>query len=176
MQNFASPASKFCHLIAGQKLVKTHFAASGATSNRFMAPMRVHCWRSKLPMNPVAQPSRLRVRAASRRSESARGGTPCKLAGEDACATPIARGRSSMREFFRAVRADVNVAEQAMPGRRRQSNRIVHLCGWCRPQRSRCLTNAERVFLLTWCSMPSASRWATASGTPSDLRTSTTIS
>jgi hypothetical protein len=28
MQNFASPASKFCHLIAGQKLVKTHFAAS----------------------------------------------------------------------------------------------------------------------------------------------------
>ena len=28
MQNFASPASKFCHLIAGQKLVKTHFADS----------------------------------------------------------------------------------------------------------------------------------------------------
>ena len=40
------------------------------------------------PTNRVAQPSRLRVRAASRRSNRHRAGTPGKLAGEDACATP----------------------------------------------------------------------------------------
>jgi hypothetical protein len=32
MQNFASPASKFCHLIAGQKLVKTHFCCQQSQS------------------------------------------------------------------------------------------------------------------------------------------------
>jgi len=51
-----------------------------------------------------------------------------------------------------------------------------YFVGLRRTRRWRCLTNTERVFLLTWCSMPSASRWATASGTPSDLRKSTTIS
>jgi hypothetical protein len=41
---------------------------------------------------------------------------------------------------------------------------------------ARCFIKAERVSLLTWCSMPSASDWATCGGTPSDFRNSKTIS